>query len=126
LVQYFFFTKNKSLNFSNWYCWSCRAFGDAQDRVTKGKKKAKSRTKEQNKSRCKTVVFYGPFLPIWYCINLSFCYLDAVCSAATGVLFLWIPCDILLTVKFRQPSHEFTFGVGMTFVSYPLVLTPMV
>jgi hypothetical protein len=32
----------------------------------------------------------------------------------------------LLKVKFRQPSHEFTFGVGMTFVSYPLVLTPMV
>jgi hypothetical protein len=32
----------------------------------------------------------------------------------------------LLTVKIRQPSHEFTFGVGMTFVSYPLVLTPVV
>jgi hypothetical protein len=32
----------------------------------------------------------------------------------------------MLTMKFRQPSHEFTFGVGMTFVSYPLVLTPLV
>jgi hypothetical protein len=32
----------------------------------------------------------------------------------------------LLTVKFYQPSHEFTFGVGMTFVSYPLVLTLVV
>jgi hypothetical protein len=32
----------------------------------------------------------------------------------------------LLMVKFCQPSHEFTFGVSMTFVSYPLVLTPMV
>jgi hypothetical protein len=32
----------------------------------------------------------------------------------------------LLTVKIRQHSHEFTFGVGMTFVSYPLVLTPVV
>jgi hypothetical protein len=32
----------------------------------------------------------------------------------------------LLTVKFRQPSHEFTFGVGMSFLSYPLVLTPLV
>jgi hypothetical protein len=32
----------------------------------------------------------------------------------------------LLTVKIRQPSHEFTFGVGMTFVSYPLVLTLVV
>jgi hypothetical protein len=31
----------------------------------------------------------------------------------------------LLTVKFRQPSHEFTFGVGMNFISYPLVLTPV-
>jgi hypothetical protein len=32
----------------------------------------------------------------------------------------------LLTVKIRQPSYEFTFGVGITFVSYPLVLTPVV
>jgi hypothetical protein len=32
----------------------------------------------------------------------------------------------LLMVKFRQPSHEFTFGVGMTFIPYPLVLTPLV
>jgi hypothetical protein len=32
----------------------------------------------------------------------------------------------MLTVKIRQPSHEFTFGVGMTFVSYSLVLTPVV
>jgi hypothetical protein len=36
------------------------------------------------------------------------------------------PHDVLLTVKFRQPSHEFTFGVGITFISYPLVLTPLV
>jgi hypothetical protein len=32
----------------------------------------------------------------------------------------------MLTVKFRQPSNEFTFGVGMTFVSYPLVLIHVV
>jgi hypothetical protein len=32
----------------------------------------------------------------------------------------------MLTVKFHQPSHEFTFGVGVTFVSNPLVLTPLV
>jgi hypothetical protein len=32
----------------------------------------------------------------------------------------------MLTVKFRQPSHEFIFDVGMTFISYPLVLTPLV
>jgi hypothetical protein len=30
--------------------------------------------------------------------------------------------EIVLTVKFRQPNHEFTFGVGMNFISYPLVL----
>jgi hypothetical protein len=29
----------------------------------------------------------------------------------------------MLTVKFRQLSHEFTFGVGITFIHYPLVLT---
>jgi hypothetical protein len=34
--------------------------------------------------------------------------------------------EVVLTVKIRQPSHDFTFGVGMTFVSYPLVLTPVV
>jgi hypothetical protein len=32
----------------------------------------------------------------------------------------------MLMVKFRQPSHEFTFGVGMSFISYPLVLTPLI
>jgi hypothetical protein len=37
-----------------------------------------------------------------------------------------LPPPALLTVKIRQPSHEFTFGVGMTFVSYSLVLTPVV
>jgi hypothetical protein len=34
--------------------------------------------------------------------------------------------ETMLTVKFSQPSHEFTFGVGITFVSYPLVLPPLV
>jgi hypothetical protein len=32
----------------------------------------------------------------------------------------------MLTTKFRQPSHEFTFGVGMTFIHYLLVLTPLI
>jgi hypothetical protein len=36
------------------------------------------------------------------------------------------PQQQLLTVKIRQPSHEFTFGVGMSFIPYPLVLTPVV
>jgi hypothetical protein len=30
----------------------------------------------------------------------------------------------MLKVKFHQPSHEITFGVGLSFISYPLVLTP--
>jgi hypothetical protein len=38
--------------------------------------------------------FYGPFLPVWYYINLSFYYLDAVCLGAMGALFVWIPCGI--------------------------------
>jgi hypothetical protein len=32
----------------------------------------------------------------------------------------------MLTVKIRQPSHEFTFGVGISFIPYPLVLIPVV
>jgi hypothetical protein len=32
----------------------------------------------------------------------------------------------MLTVKIRQSSHEFTFGVGISFIPYPLVLTPVV
>jgi hypothetical protein len=32
----------------------------------------------------------------------------------------------MLTVKIRQPSHKFTFGVGINFIPYPLVLTPVV
>jgi hypothetical protein len=32
----------------------------------------------------------------------------------------------MLTLKIRQPSHEFTFGAGMSSIPYPLVLTPVV
>jgi hypothetical protein len=35
-------------------------------------------------------------------------------------------CVEVLIVKFRQPSHEFAFGVGISFIPYPLVLTPLV
>jgi hypothetical protein len=38
----------------------------------------------------------------------------------------YTPTEVVLTVKIRQPSHEFTFGVGMSFIPYPLVLTPVV
>jgi hypothetical protein len=32
----------------------------------------------------------------------------------------------MLMVKIREPSHEFTFGVGISFIPYPLVLTTVV
>jgi hypothetical protein len=32
----------------------------------------------------------------------------------------------MLKVKFRQPSHELTFGVDMSFILYPLVQNPLV
>jgi hypothetical protein len=38
------------------------------------------------------------------------------------VLSMWE----MLTVKIRQPSHEFTFGVGISFIHYPFVLTTVV
>jgi hypothetical protein len=47
-------------------------------------------------------------------------------SVAATTFLEQLQMATLLTVKFRQPSHEFTFGVGMTFISYPLVLTPLV
>jgi hypothetical protein len=73
LVQYFLFTKNQSLSVSNWYCWSCRAFGDAQDRVTQGKKeKPKVTLKHKTNLAVRLRFFYGPFLHTWYYINLSF------------------------------------------------------
>jgi hypothetical protein len=32
----------------------------------------------------------------------------------------------MLMVKLCQPSHEFTFGVDMSFILYPLALTPLI
>jgi hypothetical protein len=53
--------------------------------------------------------------------------------AGTVRVKVWLRCGwlgvdgvYLLTMKIRQPSHEFTFGVGMSFIPYPLVLTPVV
>lgn len=65
--------------------------------LMKGKKK-KPKTNPELKHKIDIAVrprfFYGPFIPSWYCINLSFWYLDAVRSAATRVRFVWIPCGI--------------------------------
>jgi hypothetical protein len=38
----------------------------------------------------------------------------------------WESPSTMLTVKICQPSHEFTFGVGISFIPHPLVLTPVV
>jgi hypothetical protein len=35
-------------------------------------------------------------------------------------------CIHVLTVNFGQPSHEFTFGVGINFISYLLLVTPLI
>jgi hypothetical protein len=52
-------------------------FGDAQDRVMK-EKKPKSTLKHKTNLAVRPKFFYGPFLPIWYCINLTFWHFDAV------------------------------------------------
>jgi hypothetical protein len=33
---------------------------------------------------------------------------------------------LLFMVNFCQPSHEFTFGVGINLIPYSLVLTPLI
>jgi hypothetical protein len=43
-----------------------------------------------------------------------------------GLLEQGLSMGEMLTVKIRQPSHDFTFGVGISFIPYPLVLTPVV
>jgi hypothetical protein len=49
-----------------------------------------------------------------------------MCKTSYEIIFQHPRSKGLLTVKIRQPSHEFTFGVGMSFIPYPLVLTPVV
>jgi hypothetical protein len=58
----------------------------------KQRKKAATTLKHKPNLDLRPRFSYGLFLPIWYCINLSFWYLNAVCSAAMAVLFVWIPC----------------------------------
>jgi hypothetical protein len=60
----------------------------------KERKKPKAILKHKTNLTVRPRFFYGPFLPIWYCINLSFWYLDVVCLAAMAILFVWIPCGI--------------------------------
>jgi hypothetical protein len=46
-------------------------------------------------------------------------------STMVRTLLINILCTVL-TVKFYQPSHKFTFSVDMSFILYPLVLTPLI
>jgi hypothetical protein len=68
-------------------------------------------------SRASTGLFRSPLPPT--CCHVS--WMVTMTDERNGV-----KSEEVLIVKFRQPSHEFTFGAGMTFVSYPLVLTPLV
>jgi hypothetical protein len=47
-------------------------------------------------------------------------------EATKSLKYPFLTTRDMLTVKIRQPSHEFTFGVGMSFIPYPFVLTPVV
>jgi hypothetical protein len=61
--------------------------------------------------------------------SCNICCATVVATGLTGFVHRSDWChrpDQLLTVKTRQPSHEFTFGVGISFIPYPLVLTPVV
>jgi hypothetical protein len=82
--------KIQSLSVTNRYWWLCRAFDiRVKDGVMKGKKKKLNTTlKHKANINVRPKFFYGPFIHIWYCMNLSFCYLDAVHSVAIGVLFV--------------------------------------
>jgi hypothetical protein len=78
-------------------------------------------------------IFYD-FTKIYYhgklCRNYTITIISYNCCKSNHYmkwqLMMWRVHGPLLTVKFRQPSHEFTFGVGISFIPYPLVLTPLV
>jgi hypothetical protein len=59
------------------------------------------------------------------CVHVGQWECNAEIYCVRNVCGLVLLCNVL-TVNFRQPSHQFTFGVGMSFIPYPLVLTPLV
>jgi hypothetical protein len=65
------------------------------------------------------LIFWTPHL-----FPLDPCLLQLLISQALNSSLL--ASSQVLTVKIRQPSHEFTFGVGISFIPYPLVLSPVV
>jgi hypothetical protein len=80
--------------------------------------------------QCDLLGFVKVFLFFQFHVWRCFLFQSLEESLKLPGTFLCVCCchrpDQLLTVKFRQPSHEFTFGVGIIFVSYLLVLTPVV
>jgi hypothetical protein len=70
----------------------------ASESKRKERKNPKAILKHETNLDVGPMFFYGPFLPIWYYNNLKFWYVDAVCSAAMAVLFVWIPCGIMRTM----------------------------
>jgi hypothetical protein len=77
-----------------------------------------------NKKNPKGVQVTGSFTKPNFWSSIALCL--RVFSPLFKVLHM-VDGDVkLLTVKIRQPSHEFTFGVGISFIPYPLVLTPVV
>jgi hypothetical protein len=74
-----------------------------------------------------TIINDGPAARAeWAKVPITFTEEDFRLKSTNHIDAMVIEVNIVLTVKIHQPSHEFTFGVGMTFVSYPLVLNPVV
>jgi hypothetical protein len=74
-----------------------------------------------------TIINDGPAARLeWAKVSITFTEEDFRLKSAIHNDAMVIEVNIVLTVKIRQPSHEFTFGVGMSFIPYPLVLTPVV
>jgi hypothetical protein len=84
LVQYFCSQKINLLVFLIGIADHARPLVMHRTKWRKGRKKPKATLKLNTDLAVRPRIFYGPFLPIWYCIDFSFCYLDAVCSAATS------------------------------------------
>jgi hypothetical protein len=64
----------------------------------KGKKKGqkiKDALKHKANITVRPRVFYGPFIPIWYFINLTFWYPDPVRLTAIGVLSVHVTFNML-------------------------------
>jgi hypothetical protein len=97
---------------------SCRQQTETNERRTTRNKH------EDDRTRKKATTSYLEDMPRRATVDLQRLVQCSVERSAVATQLL--PQLLLLTVKIRQPSHEFTYGVGMSFIPYPLVLTPVV